>query len=129
VSKEHSDVVVALVTAAAGTTYDAIVPPDAAYPYRVVFTDDGLDEATSIEGNPDHLTVRFVITASGLSRESVQGCRDQGHDAVAGEVPTVSGRSCSVIRHVNSRPIEMDYDVTPHLLYSVNEYEFFSVPA
>lgn len=128
-SKPHTDAVLALVTAAAGTTYDAQVPKDRTLPYRVVFTDDGLDTASTLEAVPDLLTVLVRVTAAGLTRASVQITRDLAHAALIGVKPAVSGRSCSPLRQVNARPITEDRDVDPPVLYSVNEYEFFSVPA
>jgi hypothetical protein len=129
-SEAHTDAVLALLETAPNlNVHDATVPPGSALPYVVLFTDDGLDEANNLEAQPDTLTVSVTVTASGLNRTAVQRASGKAHDALVGVVPTVSGRSCSVIRHINSRKIDVDKDVTPHLLYAVNEYQFYSVPA
>jgi hypothetical protein len=129
-SKTHTDAVLALIDA--GSTIvvcDGNVPDGTALPRNVLFTDSGNDEATNLEALPDLLTFRFQVNSSGLTRASVQIAADQARDAVIGVVPAVSGRSCSAIRQVNSRPITQDRDVTPHLMYAVNEYAFYSVAA
>lgn len=129
-SKTHTDATLALLTADTSLhVHDATVPAGSPLPYVVQFTDDGLDVSDTLEGVPTTLTVRVQVTASGLTRSSVQIASGKAHAALIGRVPTVASRSCSVIRQVNSRPITEDRDVTPHLLYAVNEYEFYSVPA
>jgi hypothetical protein len=130
VSKAHTDAVLALLQAdTSRRTYDAKVPADATMPYRTLFTDDGLDEATNLEAVPDVLTVLVQVTASGLNRTSTQIAMDKAHAALVGVTPTVAGRKCSPLRQINSRRITEDRDVTPHVLYAVSEYEFYSVPA
>ena len=129
-SKAHTDAVLALLEGAVSlNVHDGKVPVGAALPYVVLFTDDGLDEATNIEAVPDLLTVKVQVTGSGLNRTSVQIATGKAHAALVGVIPTVAGRSCSPLRQVNSRPITEDRDVTPSVLYAVNEYEFHSVPA
>lgn len=129
-SAAHTTAVYALLDAVSGlNTHDATVAASPALPYVVLFTDDGLHEATSLNEAPDLLTVRVTVTSAGLTRESVQIASGKAHTALAGVTPSVSSRSCSPIRQVNSRPIEVDEDVTPHVLFAVNEYAFFSVPA
>ena len=129
-SRAHTDAVLAMLTAdTTSRTYDAKVPNDATLPYRVLFTDDGLDVATTLEAVPDVLTVRVTVSSSGLNRISAQIAADKAHATLVGQTPSVTGRKCSPLRHVNSRPITEDRDVNPSVLYSVNEYEFYSVPA
>lgn len=129
-SRLHTDAILALIHAGSTVAiHDGTVPAGAALPYNVLFTDDGLDESDTFDGTPTTLTVHIQVTSSGLTRQSAQVAHDQAHAALIGVIPAVSGRSCSPVRQVNSRPITEDRDVTPHVLYAVNEYAFHSVPA
>ena len=129
-SRAHTDAVLAMLQSDATLhVHDGKVPDGSPLPYVVLFTDDGLDEATNIEAVPDVLTVRVQITSSGLNRTAAPIIRDKAHATLIGRTPTVSGRNCTPLRQENSRKLEEDRDVNPSVLYGVNEYVFISVPA
>ncbi|MBB1153997.1 tail completion protein gp17 [Amycolatopsis dendrobii] len=113
------------------TVYDGQVPDQPAYPYAVLWMDDGDDDATKLCGDPDEATYRFQVTSVGLTTASALVVVDQTRARVLGVRPVVAGWSANRIRKEITRQLRENREVTDtdtkrHPVYGVATYVFES---
>lgn len=107
------------------------VPDDPPMPYWVLFMGTGIDDDTKLCGDPDELTLRFMVTSVGLTDDSAVVVVDKTRALLLGVRPVVAGWSCHKIRKVTDIPVRPDKDVTLpssnlHPMYAVDSYELVS---
>ena len=127
-SREHANAVLALAQAVPNlTVYDTQAPAKPSLPYAVLRFDSGVRERTAITATSNMVTTTVTCTAVGIDRGQSQGVAERVADALVDVRPTVAGRSCSPLEHVDSRPSQMDSEVSPPLFYAVDVFRFVSV--
>lgn len=127
-AKAHADAVKALI----GTTvrlYDGLVPDAPSLPYAVLYIDNGTAVRTTLAAVSDRRDVAFQVTSVGLDPEGARSVAERVRAALLDKRPAVAGRSSSPVVQVDAQPLRLDTDVTPHRLFVVDRYEFFTVPA
>lgn len=127
-SREHANAVLALAQAIPNiNVYDTQAPAKPPLPYAVLRFDSGQRDRTAITANSNMVTTTVTCTAVGNDRGQSQGVAERVADALVDVRPTVAGRSCSPIEHLDTRPSQMDSQVTPPLFYAVDVFRFVSV--
>lgn len=127
-SREHANAVLALAQAVPNlNVYDTQAPAKPALPYAVLRFDSGVRGRTNILPTSTAVTMTVTCTAVGVDRGQSQGVAERVADAIVDVRPTVTGRTCSPIEHVDSRPSQMDSAVAPPLFYAVDVFRFLTV--
>lgn len=127
-SREHANAVLALAQAIPNiNVYDTQAPEKPPMPYAVLRFDSGVRGRTAITASSNMTTTTVSCTAVGVDRGSSQGVAERVADALVDVRPTIAGRTCSPIEHLDSRPSQMDLDVKPPLFYAVDVFRFVSV--
>lgn len=127
-SREHANAVLALAQAVPNiNVYDTQAPAKPSLPYAVLRFDSGVRDRTAITAASNMVTTTVTCTAVGVDRGQSQGVAERVADALIDQRPTVSGRTCSPVEHLDSRPSQMDSAVNPPLFYAVDVFRFISV--
>lgn len=127
-SREHANAVLTIAQAIPNVTvYDTQAPAKPALPYAVLRFDSGVRSRTSLLASSTRVTTTVTCTSVGVDRGQSQGVAERVADGVVDQRPTVAGRTCSPIEHVDSRPSQMDSQVSPPLFYAVDVFRFVSV--
>jgi hypothetical protein len=132
----HAQAFLTLLAAGAGTpalvVYDGAVPssPTPTPPYVVAyFTITTPDEAAvGMEAVPDWVDCAAYVHCVGGNASASRAVAGRVRAALLGAQPTVSGRSCTRVRHTESQPPQRD-ESTGRLVFSlVDVYQFRSLP-
>jgi hypothetical protein len=125
-ARPHIDAILAVLTAAGVTAYDAEAPADAPEKYAVVYPDPGTPSGT-LGDRHRHLLLEFQLTAVGRSREQAQWVADKARAVLLTTIPTVPGRVVQPLWQVGSPPpVQRDDDVQPPLYYQPVSYQMRS---
>jgi hypothetical protein len=128
VIRAHYDAFKALLTAAPNplTVYDAESVNLAEGLYVTLYPDTGGREAIDLaDANPMQTwTIRTTVTGDTLEQVNL------GMEKVAGRLegvrPVITGRNCSRIKKLLTRPVERDDDVSPARFYAVADWRWHS---
>lgn len=121
-SREHTDAVIARLTAATGKNIgDGEAPPTVTLPYSVVFPlpDTGIDGSLADWGEIVFLS--YQVTSVAGTREQAEWMRDQCHAALAGQQLTVTDRE-TIVSGWSFGPLERDEETEPRLFYAIATY-------
>lgn len=134
----HAQAFLTLLAAAPGSpalvVYDGVVPssPSTPLPPYVVayFTITTPDEAAvGMEAVPDWVDCAAYLHCVGGNGAASRAVAGRVRATLLGAQPTVTGRSCSRIRHAESQPPQRD-ESTGRLVFDLVEvYQFRSLPA
>lgn len=127
-AQAHADAIKALIGKSV-RLHDGAVPDGAALPYAVLFIDDGTAARTRMVPVSDRRNVGFQITSVGIDPDGARSVAERVRAAVLDKRPAVAGRATWPVQQEVSQPLRVDRDVTPHLLYVVDQYAFSSIPA
>lgn len=133
--REHAAAVIALLDAVADlTVYDGHVPSEPAFPYAVVYADNGTRSEVSIGFASDQLSMLVQVTSVGATADAARIIADKVSTALLDITPTITGRICAPIRLEDTRPAIEDRDVTipgtgSHPIYGVDVYRLMSLPS
>lgn len=105
-------------------------PTTPAYPYVIVFADEGIRDSDREFDARVRRTVSFETLTIGQSAAQCRAARARVNDALEDWIPTVAGRSCSKVEHPNSRPTITDDTLPDRTVFSgVDEWSVVSNPA
>lgn len=130
-SRPHSDAFLDAVKALWSRVGDAQAPADVTLPYCIVYplgsaTFDGSNLAADLDADAFPL---YQVTSVGGTREQAEFMRDKVRDGLLGTSLTVSGRRVGPVRLEDEQSVQVDFQVTPHLLYAVDRMRVYSTPA
>jgi len=135
VIREHANAVLTLLQAVPNlTVYDGHVPDEPAFPYAVLYADDGLRGPLALTLTSDQVTMTLQVTSVGATADAARIIADKVSGALLDIRPTVASRACWPIRHESTRPAIEDRDVvipgtSLHPIYAVDVYRLASLPA
>ena len=132
----HAQAFLNLLAAAPGSpalvVYDGAVPSPAPVPPYVVayFTITTPDEpSVGIEDVPNWVDATAYLHCVGGNAAAARAVSGRVRPVLLGVKPTVAGRDCARIRHIDSQPPQRD-ETTGRLVFDlVDVYQFRSLPA
>ena len=123
--KPYIDAIRALLTAAGITSYYVDVPTTPTYPYVLLWSSSGIAPVeVPVSGTTD-LTDSIGATTVAMSADGVLIVQKNARAALDGTHPVVSGR-VTWLNLYDSLPVQVDRDVTPHVVYGVDMYRLIS---
>lgn len=124
---EHIRAFAALITNL--TVYvDSEPPNDPAYPYVVVYGNQGDAAEASMAGDSSWRTWTIHTVCVGQTQQQARMAADRV-DAVLDQRPVVTGRSCGLVSKVASQQVRPETDVQPSTFTAADVWSFMSVPA
>lgn len=128
--REHYDAVKAMLPAGL-KVYLWSVPSTPTYPYVVLWGDIGTESSGGPDGDslqdvPDVLTLNIRATYVGQTGESALIVARNVRAALNRKTPTVAGWMPSKLRQSSLMDAQTDFDVTPHVVYAVDEFALVS---
>lgn len=125
-ARPHVDGLLALLTAAGLTVYDAEAPAGAPDKYAVLYSDPGTP-AGALGDRHRMLLLGFQVTAVGRTRVQAAWVADKARVTLLTQVPAVAGRVVQPLWQVGQPPpIQRDDDVQPPLYYQPISYQMRS---
>ena len=114
-------------------THEGEAPTGARLPWTVVVLDVPTPSARALAGQPHAYRVRLRGTAAGASAHAASIVADKLRLALEGARPVADGWVCSPLRHVSSRPVARDPQVTwpatdTHTFFAVLDFEATASP-
>jgi hypothetical protein len=133
-AQAHAIAVLGLLTGAGVTCHDGAVPANPAYPYAVLYINEGDHEETDLTSASRQQAYDVQITAVGATAASARIYATKARAALVDVIPTVTGRTCWPVRKTSSQPVREDRDVTltgtaTHPFYAVDTYRVASLPS
>ena len=111
------------------TIYDGTVPNDPAYPYVVLYADQGAAFANAYTEVSTFRTFRVQTTTVAANQPQARALAERVESALLDVRPTVTGRKCAPIRTETAQPVRRADDVDPVVFYAVDIWALSSVPA
>lgn len=111
------------------TVHDSLVPGEKPpLPYVVTYTDSGLATTDRLVTVSNLRDVTVQTTCVGSTATSVRAVRDRVAGRVLDHTLIVGGWRCWPIRHLTADRVRRDDDVTPPVLYGVDEWRWRAEP-
>ncbi len=111
------------------TTYDGLVPNLPEHPYVVLWMSAPNRLSSRMCGVQSDAVQTFATTAVATDANQIGWVQEKVHGALVDAAVTVTGRSCERVKHEDTAPIDIDYDVDPPVLTAVDIWRFLSIPA
>lgn len=112
----------------AGVTFEGVVE-DRPELYCSVFINSGYRTSERFTGPAVTAEFTFTIHSVGTSQDQAQFVAERVFAQLLDFSPTIAGRTARRLRHVVSRPAELDRDVTPPLWFVVDQFDLTTDPA
>lgn len=138
VIQAHAQAFLTLLAAAPGTpaltVYDAAVPAGVTPPYVVAYVMVETSPAEDSGGASDltltsnRLAASLYLHAMGGNAAAARAVASRARTQLVDVTPTVTGRSCWPIRHIEAQPPQRDESTGQVVMDLVDVYQFFSVP-
>lgn len=96
--------------------------------YAVVWVDGGRNEADRLDGKQGNLHKTFTIHSVGSDETQAGWVQERVVAALKDRLLVIPGRNAQRLKHVQSRPKQIDRDVTPPLHYFVDQFYLFATP-
>lgn len=114
--------------------YFGDVPGAPTYPYVLLWGSGGLMRADEVDGAQDDLNDILGVTTVAANPDACLIANDRVRSYLLGKTPTATGRHVQPLRLHDSRPIDLDRDVTlpatnTHPAFAVDLYRLISEPA
>jgi len=111
------------------TVYDGGSPNLAAGLYVTLYPDTGNRQPVDLADDNPQTTWTIRTTITGATVEQVNFGMEKVAARVEGIRPVVTGRSCTRIKKLLSRPVERDDDSGEPLFYAIADWRWYSNPA
>jgi len=105
-------------------THEGEAPQGAALPWTVAVLDVPTPRDRSLAGSPHSQRVRVRVTAAAANAHGCSNRAEGLRTTLEGARPVADGWACSPLRHVSSRPVSRDPQVT---YPATNASAFFAV--
>jgi hypothetical protein len=132
----HADALLGLLAAAPGSpalvVLDGVVPAGQTAPYVVVYLHlqtPELPESRSVQGLSERVVMTATLHCVGGNAIAARAVSQRARGALLDVVPTVAGRTCWPIRHIDSPPPQRDESTGALVFDQVDLYRLESVPA
>lgn len=96
--------------------------------YVVVWVNSGARSADRYTGEQANVRKTYTVHSVGSTMEQAGWVNDRVLEKLVDFTPTVVGWSFQRLKHVVSRPAQIDRDVTPHLAYLVDQFDLYGFP-
>ncbi len=127
--RAHRSAVLDLLDVPNLTVHDGLVPNLPVLPYVVLWMTGPRRVTHSLCGVQSDADLTFATTCVGSDAEQVEWAQEKVHAALVDSRITVAGRSVTRIQHEDSAMPDVDYDVDPPVVTSVDVWRLLSVPA
>lgn len=108
--------------------FDGSVDPKTVPPYVVAYVATTTPESTTFEDVFDRVECTSIVHSVGGTSESARVIADRVWTALLGQTPTVTGRTCSRIRLIDSQPPRRDESTGLLIVDQVDVYQYVSLP-
>lgn len=126
--RAHRKAVQAMITGL--PVYVSVVPDAAVMPYVVLHPDQGVPQRTSMSGDSDWRSWRYVTHCFGSDAEQAGWAAERVEAGLLDKTPTVAGRVCDRIIRESSQPIQDDNATPTNVVYLARDvWLFHSIPA
>ena len=111
-------------------TYDTN-PTGATRPerYCVVYSTNGARSAERLTGPDVTADVHHTVHCVGMTTAQAQLVAEKVFEQVLNWTPNIAGRRSRRVRHLGSRPIAVDEEITPNLWFTVDVFGVTRAPA
>lgn len=128
--KAHADAIKALMDSIPHITWhDGAVPDNPALPYVVLWTSAPRRFSDSLKGDQRNGLTYFHTTTVALDPDGIRIVQGHVHDALTDARLDIPGYKPQRIQNTHTQPITPDRDVTPAVLFSVDQWQFITIPA
>lgn len=97
--------------------------------YVVVYPSTPSHTVERFTGRNTQQDYTYTVHSVGATPEQALWVADRVIAQLLDHVLVVPGRSCRRLRHPVGRPVDEDEDVTPHLFFTVDQFDLTSSPA